>query len=176
MKLFSKEKDFYRKVFIVAVQIMIQNGISNFVSMLDNIMIGQVGTEPMSGVAVVNQLMFVLYLGLFGALSGPGVSFSAASASFSFAWRRWGVSIMLRQRQGWYRCIVMGERSLRSRVTIHGWTKVTHKRADSADNRRQTGLCGHREASGACSRSRDPWRISSLCRSSCRACLRPFFC
>ncbi|MBO4399966.1 MAG: MATE family efflux transporter [Lachnospiraceae bacterium] len=52
---------------------MIQNGISNFVSMLDNIMIGQVGTEPMSGVAVVNQLMFVLYLGLFGALSGPGI-------------------------------------------------------------------------------------------------------
>ena len=52
---------------------MIQNGISNFVSLLDNIMIGQVGTEKMSGVAIVNQLMFVLYLGLFGALAGPGI-------------------------------------------------------------------------------------------------------
>ncbi len=57
----------------VAVPIVIQNGISNFVSLLDNIMIGRVGTEPMSGVGIVNQLLFVLYLALFGALSGPGI-------------------------------------------------------------------------------------------------------
>ena len=55
---------------------MIQNGISNFVSLLDNIMIGQVGTEQMSGIAIVNQLMFVFYLGIFGALSAAGI-FSA---------------------------------------------------------------------------------------------------
>ncbi len=55
---------------------MIQNGISNFVSLLDNIMIGQVGTEQMSGIAIVNQLLFVFYLGIFGALSAAGI-FSA---------------------------------------------------------------------------------------------------
>ena len=73
MSKFIGDKKFYRRVLTVAVPIMIQNGISNFVSLLDNIMIGQVGTEPMSGVAIVNQLMFVLYLALFGALSGPGI-------------------------------------------------------------------------------------------------------
>ena len=73
---FIGNKKFYGRVLTVAVPIMIQNGISNFVSLLDNIMIGQVGTEQMSGVAIVNQLMFVLNLGLFGALSGPGI-FSA---------------------------------------------------------------------------------------------------
>ncbi len=70
---FIGDKKFYGMVLKVAVPIMIQNGISNFVNLLDNIMIGQVGTEKMSGVAIVNQLMFVLYLGLFGALAGPGI-------------------------------------------------------------------------------------------------------
>ena len=67
------DRKFYRKALTVAVPIMIKNGITNFVSLLDNLMIGRVGTEPMSGVAIVNQLMFVIYLGIFGALAGPGI-------------------------------------------------------------------------------------------------------
>lgn len=67
------DRKFYKKVLTVAVPIMIQNGISNFVSLLDNIMIGSIGTESMSGVSIVNQLLFVLYLALFGALAGPGI-------------------------------------------------------------------------------------------------------
>lgn len=65
--------DFYKRLLVIAVPIMIQNGITNFVSMLDNIMVGQVGTEQMSGVAIVNQLMFVYNLCIFGALSGAGI-------------------------------------------------------------------------------------------------------
>ncbi len=57
----------------VAVPIMVQNGITNFVSLLDNIMIGQVGTEQMSGAAIVNQLLFVYNLCLFGGVSGAGI-------------------------------------------------------------------------------------------------------
>ena len=57
----------------VAVPIMIQNGITNFVSMLDNIMVGQMGTESMSGVAIVNQLLFVFSLCVFGGVSGAGI-------------------------------------------------------------------------------------------------------
>lgn len=60
----------------VALPIVIQNGIANFVSLLDNIMIGQVGQIPMSGVAIVNQLIFVFYLCIFGATAGAGI-FSA---------------------------------------------------------------------------------------------------
>lgn len=64
---------FYRRVLAVAMPIIIQNGITNFVSMLDNVMVGQVGTIPMSGVAIVNQLMFVFNLCIFGAMSGAGI-------------------------------------------------------------------------------------------------------
>lgn len=64
---------FYRMVFAVAVPIMIQNGITNFVNMLDNIMIGRIGTESMTGVSIVNQIMFVYNLCLFGAVSGAGI-------------------------------------------------------------------------------------------------------
>ena len=67
------EKGFYKKALALAVPIMIQNGITNFVGMLDNIMVGRVGTDPMSGVAIVNELMFVWYLALFGGLSGIGI-------------------------------------------------------------------------------------------------------
>ena len=57
----------------VAMPIMIQNGITNFVSLLDNIMVGQVGTEQMSGVAIVNQLLFIYNLCIFGGVSGAGI-------------------------------------------------------------------------------------------------------
>lgn len=67
------DRAFYRHVLGVAVPIIIQNGISNFVSLLDNIMVGQVGTVPMSGVSIVNGLLFVFNLCVFGASSGAGI-------------------------------------------------------------------------------------------------------
>lgn len=73
LKKFIGNKDFYKMVLLIAVPIMIQNGITNFVSLLDNIMIGQTGTEQMSGVAIVNQLIFVYNLCIFGGVSGAGI-------------------------------------------------------------------------------------------------------
>jgi len=67
------DKRFYRRLMMIAVPIMIQNAITNFVSLLDNIMVGQIGTEEMSGVAIVNQLMFVYFLAVFGGISGAGI-------------------------------------------------------------------------------------------------------
>lgn len=66
-------KQFYKMVFAVAVPIMLQNGITNFVGLLDNIMIGRIGTEQMSGAAIVNQLIFVYNLCIFGGVSGAGI-------------------------------------------------------------------------------------------------------
>ena len=68
-----KDRHFYRRILAVALPMMIQNGITNFVQMLDNVMVGQVGTIPMSGVAIVNQLLFVFNLCVFGAASGAGI-------------------------------------------------------------------------------------------------------
>ena len=67
------DRAFYRRCFGVAVPIIVQNGITNFVPMLDNIMVGQVGTMPMSGVSIVNGLIFVFNLCIFGASSGAGI-------------------------------------------------------------------------------------------------------
>ena len=67
------DRAFYGRILAVALPIIIQNGITNFVSMLDNVMVGQVGTIPMSGVAIVNQLMFVFNLCVFGATAGAGI-------------------------------------------------------------------------------------------------------
>ncbi|MCQ2494066.1 MAG: MATE family efflux transporter [Lachnospiraceae bacterium] len=64
---------FYKMALAIAVPIMIQNGISNFVSMLDNLMIGRLGENAISGVAIANQLMFVYYLVIFGATAGVGI-------------------------------------------------------------------------------------------------------
>ena len=70
---FLGDKAFYKMVLAIAIPIMIQNGITNFVSLLDNIMIGRIGTEQMSGAAIVNQLLFVYNLCLFGGVSGAGI-------------------------------------------------------------------------------------------------------
>ena len=73
LKKYFGDKKFYKMVMAVAVPIMIQNFITNFVSMLDHLMVGSLGTEQMSGVSIVNQLIFVFNLAIFGALSGAGI-------------------------------------------------------------------------------------------------------
>lgn len=66
-------KSFYRAVLAIAVPVMIQNGITQFVGVLDNLMVGRLGTEQMSGVAIANQLIFIFNLCIFGGLSGAGI-------------------------------------------------------------------------------------------------------
>ena len=63
-------KAFYKAVFAIALPLIIQNVITNFVNLLDNIMVGQLGTAQMSGVSVVNQLIFIFNLAVFGISAG----------------------------------------------------------------------------------------------------------
>lgn len=76
LKKYFGDKAFYKRIFALAIPIMVQNAITNFVNMLDNVMVGQIGTVEMTGVAISNQLLFVFNLCIFGALSGAGI-FSA---------------------------------------------------------------------------------------------------
>lgn len=66
-------KSFYGMLFSILVPIVVQNAITNFVSLLDNLMVGAIGTEQMSGVAIGNQLLFIFYICIFGGLSGAGI-------------------------------------------------------------------------------------------------------
>lgn len=67
------DKKFYKMLLIVAVPIILQNFITNLVNMIDNVMVGSLGTEQVSAVAIINQLIFVFNLATFGAVSGAGI-------------------------------------------------------------------------------------------------------
>ncbi len=63
----------YKRALYLAVPMMIQNGITNMVSLVDNVMVGRIGTEEMTAVSIVGQLIFVFNLAVFGGISGPGI-------------------------------------------------------------------------------------------------------
>ena len=68
-----KHNPIYKRALMLAVPMMIQNGITNMVSLVDNIMVGSQGTEAMTAVSIAGQLIFVFNLAIFGALAGPGI-------------------------------------------------------------------------------------------------------
>lgn len=73
MKKFIGNKAFYREVLGIVLPIMVQQGITTFVSLLDNIMVGQLNTAAIGGVAIANQIMFIVLICFIGGLAGPGI-------------------------------------------------------------------------------------------------------
>ena len=67
------DRSFYRKTLAIAIPMIIQNTVTHLVNLLDNLMVGSLGTEQMSGVAIVNMFIFVFNLAIFGAISGAGI-------------------------------------------------------------------------------------------------------
>ena len=62
-----KDKSFYKNLIIIVLPIVIQNAVTSFVSLLDNIMVGQIGTEAMSAVSSIKQCLYVFDVwSLFG--------------------------------------------------------------------------------------------------------------
>jgi len=85
---------FYAMVLAIVVPIIIQNAITNFVNLLDNIMVGKIGTDQMTGVSIANQLLFVANLCVFGGMSGAGIF----SAQYHGAGSREGVQHCFRYK------------------------------------------------------------------------------
>ncbi|MBQ4598924.1 MAG: MATE family efflux transporter [Clostridia bacterium] len=73
LKKFIGDKAFYKMLFILVLPLIVQQGVTSFVSLLDNLMVGRLGTEQMSSVAIVNQLIFVFNLTIFGGVSGASI-------------------------------------------------------------------------------------------------------
>ncbi|MBP3427372.1 MAG: MATE family efflux transporter [Clostridia bacterium] len=67
------DRAFYSVVLSIVIPVIIQNTVTNVVSLLDNVMVGRVGTLEMSSVAIVNQLLFIFNLCIFGGLAGAGI-------------------------------------------------------------------------------------------------------
>lgn len=73
LKGYIGDRAFYRRTLSIAIPMIIQNTVTNLVNLLDNLMVGSLGTEQMSGVAIVNQFIFVFNLAIFGGISGAGI-------------------------------------------------------------------------------------------------------
>ena len=70
---FIGDRAFYKSVLAIALPLMVQNAVTNFVNLLDNIMVGALNTEAMSGVSIVNQFIFIFNITVFGAIAGAGI-------------------------------------------------------------------------------------------------------
>ncbi len=73
MRKYFGDAKFYKTVLVIAVPLLIQQLITSFVNMLDNIMIGQTGTLAMSGVSVSNQIITVFNLAIFGSVAASSI-------------------------------------------------------------------------------------------------------
>ena len=91
---FIGDRVFYRMVLGLIIPVIVQNTVTNLVNLLDNVMVGNLGTTHMSGVAIANHLVFVFNLSIFGALSGAGIY----GAQFAGAkdWRSFKETLRLR--------------------------------------------------------------------------------
>lgn len=70
MKLFVKDKWFYKSFFTMALTISLQNVIVYAVNLADNVMIGGYSELSLSAVAVVNQIQFMLQMIALGTSNG----------------------------------------------------------------------------------------------------------
>ena len=64
---------FYKSVLTLLIPIVVQQFISSFVSLLDNIMVGSLGTEAISAASIANTVLNVHMLAIFGGLSGASI-------------------------------------------------------------------------------------------------------
>ncbi len=67
------DRVFYKAVFAIIIPFIVQNTISSFVNLLDNVMVGQLGTPQINGVAIANQLFFIFNICIFGSISGASI-------------------------------------------------------------------------------------------------------
>lgn len=74
LKRYIGDKAFYRKMLVTALPIMLQNLLTNFVALLDNVMVGQLSTAQIGAVTIVNNnLLFIFSLCMFGCISSASI-------------------------------------------------------------------------------------------------------
>ncbi len=73
IKRFIGNKQFYKNLLVISIPIILSQFISQFVNMLDSLMVGQLLTEEFTGVSIANQFLFIFNLAIFGAISGPSI-------------------------------------------------------------------------------------------------------
>ena len=72
----QQPKGFYKRLFLLALPIIVQNLITTSLGFLDTFMVGLLGSEQMSAVTVANVPVFIIQLIVFGLQSGSSVLIS----------------------------------------------------------------------------------------------------
>lgn len=73
MKIFVRDKSFYKLLWSIAFPIAIQNLITFGVSMMDSVMLGALGDVELSAATIANQLFFIFMGIMFGVSGGANV-------------------------------------------------------------------------------------------------------
>ncbi len=69
-------KGFYKRLFLLALPVIVQNFITTSLGFLDTFMVGLLGSDQMSAVTVANVPVFIIQLIVFGLQSGSSVLIS----------------------------------------------------------------------------------------------------
>lgn len=73
MKLFVRDKDFYRQTLAIAIPVSLQSMITIGVNMMDNIMVGSLGETVLSGTSLANQYISLYHICCMGIAMGASV-------------------------------------------------------------------------------------------------------
>jgi len=73
MKKFFGNKQFYLTTLAIALPIMAQQFITSFVNLIDNIMIGSIGTLALTSVTVANRIYLIFNSTMFGICGAAGI-------------------------------------------------------------------------------------------------------
>ncbi len=76
MQVKNDTKILTKRLFAIALPIMLQNLLSSSLSFLDTLMIGQLGHEQIAAVGIANQVYFLISLFFFGVASGTSIFLS----------------------------------------------------------------------------------------------------
>ena len=88
MKLFSKDTQFYKRVFRLALPIAAQSLITIGVNMLDTIMVGSLGASALSATSLANSFISIYQIFCMGLGMGASVLVS----------RYWGMKISFKMQ------------------------------------------------------------------------------
>lgn len=74
-KLFGT-KEFYLNIFKITLPIMLQQMLITIVGLADNVMVGQLGEDIISGVYIATKILFIVNLSVFGIVEGASIYMS----------------------------------------------------------------------------------------------------
>lgn len=73
MKISEENKEFFKRLYILALPMVVQGFLDSAVQIMDTVMIGSLGTETIAGVGIANQVFFIFVLFVFGIGSGCNI-------------------------------------------------------------------------------------------------------